>query len=78
MLLIQRTINATGGSLRDGAEASLSTFADRGNVAPYAQGAVSALVQAGIIKGDNAGRLNPTGSLSRAEMATILHRVLTM
>lgn len=78
MLLIQRTINATGGSLRDGAEASLSNFADRGNVAPYAQGAVSALVQAGIIKGDNAGRLNPTGSLSRAEMATILHRVLTM
>lgn len=78
MLLIQRTINATGGSMRDGTEAALSTFADRGNVAPYAQGAVSALVQAGIIKGDNAGRLNPTGSLSRAEMATILHRVLTM
>ena len=31
----------------------------------------------GFIKGDD-GKLNPTASISRAEMAVLLHRVLTM
>ena len=78
MVLIQRTLNATGSTLRDGADTALNGFSDRGGVAPYAQGAVAALVQAGIIKGDDNGLLRPTGTLTRAEMATILHRVLTM
>lgn len=78
MLLIQRTLNATGYTMRDGNAAVLSGFSDRANVAGYAQGAVAALVQAGIIKGDQNGRLNAASPLTRAEMATILHRVLTM
>lgn len=77
MLLIQRTVQATGGIMNDGTALALSGFSDRASVASYAQGAVSALVQAGIIKGSN-GMLNPTSYLTRAEMATILHRVLTM
>ncbi len=76
MLLIQRTLNATGDTMVDGTELALSTFTDKGSVASYARGAVAALVQAGIIQGSN-GKLNPTASLTRAEMATILHRVLT-
>ena len=39
---------------------------------------MASLVQAGVIQGDNNGRLNPKGSLTRAEMAVILHRVLTL
>ena len=39
---------------------------------------MAALVKAGVIQGDDSGRLNPTGSLTRAEMAVILHRVLTL
>ncbi len=77
MLLIQRTVQATGGIMNNGTALALSGFSDRASVASYAQGAVSALVQAGIIKGSN-GMLNPTSYLTRAEMATILHRVLTM
>ncbi len=78
MLLIQRTLNATGRTMRDGNGNALNNFADRGKVSNYALGAVAALVQAGVIQGDGNRNLNPTGSLSRAEMATILHRVLTM
>lgn len=78
MLLIQRTLNATGRTMRDGNGNALGNFADRGKVSNYALGAVAALVQAGVIQGDGNRNLNPTGSLSRAEMATILHRVLTM
>ena len=31
-----------------------------------------------VIKGDQVGRLNPQGTLTRAEMAVILHRGLTL
>jgi len=78
MLLIQRTLNTTGAVIRDGSPAVLNGFVDGASVAGYAQGAVAALVQAGVIKGDQNGRLNAASPLTRAEMATILHRVLTM
>ena len=47
-------------------------------MATDARPAMAAMAQAGVIKGDQAGRLNPTGTLTRAEMATILHRALTL
>ncbi len=78
MLLLQRALNASGWSMADGPSSVLSGFSDNASVASYARGAVAALVQAGVIKGDGAGRLNPGSSLTRAEMATILHRVLTL
>ena len=78
MLLIQRTLNATGQTMANGSSSALNSFPDRDKVADYARGAVAAMVQAGIVKGDGNGNLNPTGSLTRAEMAAILHRVLTM
>jgi hypothetical protein len=33
-------------------------------------------VRAGIIRGSD-GKLNPLGKVTRAEMATIVHRILT-
>ncbi|MCT6818812.1 MAG: S-layer homology domain-containing protein, partial [Lysinibacillus fusiformis] len=40
----------------------------------YAYSAIAAVEQAGIIKGQEAGKFNPNGQLSRAEMAAILTR----
>lgn len=37
-----------------------------------------AMAQAGVIQGNEQGKLNPTGTLNRAEMAVILHRALTL
>ncbi|WP_342557417.1 S-layer homology domain-containing protein [Lysinibacillus sp. FSL P4-0201] len=40
----------------------------------YAYSAIAAVEQAGIIKGQEAGKFNPNGQLSRAEMSAILTR----
>ena len=78
MVLLHRTLSRTGKTIPDASASYLSRFSDGGSVASYAQSSVAALVQAGVIQGDTSGKLNPQGSLTRAEMAVILHRVLTL
>ena len=78
MVLLHRTLSRTGHTISDAPGSYLSRFSDGGSVASYAQSSVAALVQAGVIQGDDAGRLSPLGALTRAEMAVILHRVLTL
>ncbi|MEK5230760.1 S-layer homology domain-containing protein [Lysinibacillus sp. FSL K6-0232] len=50
-----------------------SSFKDVGK-SHYAYSAIAAVEQAGIIKGQAAGKFNPNGQLSRAEMSAILAR----
>ena len=78
MVFLYRTLSRTGRTLAEAPASYLNRFSDGSSTSSYAQGSVAALVQAGIIQGDNNGRLNPKGSLTRAEMAVILHRVLTL
>ena len=78
MVFLYRTLSRTGKTLAEAPAAYLNRFSDGSATSSYAQGSVAALVQAGVIQGDNNGRLNPKGSLTRAEMAVILHRVLTL
>ena len=78
MVFLYRTLSRTGRTLAEAPASYLNRFSDGGSTSSYAQGSVAALVQAGVIQGDNNGRLNPKGSLTRAEMAVILHRVLTL
>ena len=78
MVFLYRTLSRTGRSIAPASTAYLNRFSDGGSTSSYAQDSVAALAQAGIIQGDNNGRLNPKGSLTRAEMAVILHRVLTL
>ncbi len=54
----------------------LDAFHDKENVADYALESVSAMIASGIIKGDDAGYLNPTGNTRRAEAAVIMQRIL--
>lgn len=42
----------------------------------YAKGAILALAEKDIVKGDNLGNFNPTKSISRAEFITLLVRVM--
>ena len=78
MVFLYRTLNRTGRTIASASTAYLNRFSDGGSTSGYAQESVAALAQAGIIQGDTNGRLNPKGSLTRAEMAVILHRVLTL
>lgn len=55
------------------AQADLSVFSDGAAVSGWAEGAVQWAVSTGLLQGDG-GRLNPGGSATRAEVATILMR----
>lgn len=74
--LLLRTLNAMGKSLETGSASDLYPYSDRVQISSYARDAVAALVHAGIMEGAGS-RLSPKASLSRAEMALILYRVLT-
>lgn len=50
------------------------TFSDEKEISAYALEAIKALSQAGILTGDETGRVNPKKSVSRGEIAAILSR----
>jgi len=77
IVFTQRAMRAAGQSAPDGDGTSLIGFADAGQVSDYARGAVSMMVDMGMIVGDTDNRLNPQNNISRAEAAVFLHRVLT-
>jgi hypothetical protein len=54
---------------------TLSGFSDRNLISPGAEEALAASVKAGVIQGSD-GKLNPTGTLTRAEMAQVLYNLL--
>ena len=54
---------------------TLSDFTDGGNVASWADGAMTALVKAGTVSGSG-GKLSPTSTTTRAEMAQVLYSLL--
>ena len=78
MVLILRTLKISGKTLTKGTTSDISGFSDRGKISSYATEAVSTLVKANIIKGATTTTLNPKGSITRAEMAVILYRILNM
>ena len=54
----------------------LDTFKDASNVSNYAKTTVQWAVGSGLIKGKSGDLLDPQGTATRAEIATILHRFL--
>ena len=76
-VFLQRALRSAGWSI-SGSESTLSAYPDGAQVGSHARGAMAAMVERGILRGNAAGRLNPYGSLTRAEMAVILYRALTM
>lgn len=78
MTFLLRTLQAAGWSIYGGNEDTLAAYPDGRQVSAHARSAVSAMIERGILGGTSDGRLNPRGILTRAQMAVILHRVLTM
>lgn len=56
------------------AKGSLTDYPDGGAVASWAKEAMEWAVGAELVKGRNTGQLDPTGTATRAEVATILQR----
>ena len=78
MVFLYRALKAANRGVADASDTVLAQFSDSTSVSASARTAVAAMVQAGVIVGDGGGRLNPQGTLTRAEMATILYRALTL
>ena len=76
MVMLSRAMQVSGWSLSS--ETDLSPYGDSGQISSYARSAVAAMVQMGIVAGDQNRNLNPQSAINRAEMAVILHRVLTL
>ena len=76
MTLIYRTLDVDNYDLSYTVSTTTSSFKDYSSVASYAKTAISDLIGHGIVIGNNS-KINPTSNITRAEMAVILHRVLT-
>jgi len=74
MLIVSNVLRVMGKALPAAPEHSLLKFADRNEVAAYAEQAVSESVHAGLIEGD--GRLlQPQSYVSREEIAVVISRL---
>lgn len=76
--ILYRAMQAVGWSIGTENTGLLNAYADGSSVPAYARGAMSALLQAGVITGTSAGKLEPGRTMTRAEMAVILARALTL
>ena len=61
-------------AVADGTAADIQAFSDASAVSDWAVASVAGLVKAGIVSGD-AGRLNPTAGITRAEIAQMLYEL---
>lgn len=78
MAITCRAMKAAGRDLPTTGSSALSGYRDRDQIASHARDSVAALVALGVVQGNSSMQINPTRSISRAEMAVILHRVLTL
>lgn len=76
MTLLYRAAEAAGQDL-SGFTADLSQYKDGNTVSSWAKAPIQALVGAGVINGKD-GAIDPAGSMTRAELAVALHRVLSL
>ena len=73
--LLYRFLPMAGKSVPDGSLSVLDQFKDKDKIAGFAQTASATLVSQGLASGSD-GRLDPKGTLTRAQMASLLYRVL--
>jgi len=60
------------------AKGDVSSFGDGSEVSSWASDAMAWAVEVGLFKGDDTGSLNPQGNATRAEVATLLERLIKL
>lgn len=78
MTMLYRAMQAVGWSLGGENTSILSYYSDGAAVPSYARGAMSVMIQNGILTGTTSGKLAPGQAMTRAEMAVVLARALTI
>lgn len=75
MVLIDRAIKIAGKSAESEITIDIDEFEDADYISNYALEGVTALINQGIIKG-NDNKINPLGSATRAETAVMIYRIM--
>ena len=75
-IMIARYITGETDVTAADADATLAQFNDSAKVSSWAAEAVAYCVDAGIIKGTNAGNLSPKGSISRGRTAQVFYQAI--
>ena len=78
MTMLYRAVQLKGWTMGAGSTSLLTLYPDGSTVPQYAQKAMSVMIDAGIIGGTGAGLLEPNRSMTRAEMAVVLARLITL
>lgn len=78
IVMLERAMRAAGWSVTSAPASLLDEYADGKQVSGYARNAMASMVRMGVLQGDKNGKLNPQKQITRAEMAVILHRLLTI
>ena len=76
--MLYRAVQLKGWTMGAGSTSLLTLYPDGSTVPQYAQKAMSVMIDAGIIGGTGAGLLEPNRSMTRAEMAVVLARLITL
>jgi len=63
-------------ALEAGDDSSLTSFSDGAQVSSWAKGSVSAMVAAGYVNGSEGNRLNPQQTITRAEFAAVMSKIV--
>lgn len=77
MVVLEKAMQVAGWQVSGASTAVLNMYADGRQVSDFARSAVASMVRMGIISGDDRGNLNPKQPISRAEIAVVLHKLLT-
>ena len=77
-MFLARAMRADGWTISTGSRSELSAFSDSAAVSDYAVNDLASMVRLGVFQGDSSGRLNPQAPLTRAQMAVILCRAITL
>ena len=76
--ILVRAMKAANIPIENASVMLLDAYNDRTSVSNYATGDMASMIKMGILKGDANGNLNPQALIIRAEMAILIHRVLTL
>ena len=77
VVMLARAMEAAGWPVQSSSVSALSSYADGDQVSGYARSAMASMIRMGVVQGDQQGNLRPNQPITRAQMAVILHRVLT-
>ena len=77
VVMLVRAMEAAGWPVQSSSASVLSSYADGDQVSDYARSAMASMIRMGVVQGDQQGNLRPNQPITWAQMAVILHRVLT-